>query len=74
MTCMPNKMTNKIFENDEDDTAIWDTKLKIPSKCNSGLINRGARFMNKLLSIKEVTGHDEEAMLKLKTGMCIHEV
>ena len=29
------KMTNKIFENDEDDTAIFDTKLKIPSKCNS---------------------------------------
>ena len=30
--------------------------------------------MNKLLSIKEVTGHDEEAMLKLRTGMCIQEV
>ena len=46
----------------------------VPSICNSGLINRGVRFMNKLLSIKEVTGHDEEAMLKLRTGMCIHEV
>ena len=31
-------------------------------------------FMNNIKNIQEVTGHDEEAMLRLSRGMCIHEV
>ena len=31
-------------------------------------------FMNNLKNIQEMTGHDEEAMLRLSRGMCIHEV
>ena len=30
--------------------------------------------MNNLNNIQEMTGHDEEAMLRLSRGMCIHEV